>query len=241
MTNVSFSTIGAKTQTRQPHFGTWVAALALGCTVGLQAHAQVEITDPPITHHFGKIPIGATYATQYFSVFNNGTAPVTLGKASVDGSGLVACLAIGCPTIEPRDFIVSDGTGCSDMTLEPGKGCSTLVSFIPTGVGERLARLIFPVSGANPVTRTIAGTGVTQPLDCVLDWAEKEYQTILTNPTPTFLVSPFFARCYQNGAICLGADTAVPTFAPASVYVYQNNALQSLGFLSEFAVLAKCQ
>ena len=43
------------------------------------------------------------------------------------------------------------------------------------------------------------------------------------------------------GALCVGADTAVPTVAPANVYLYQNQTLQSLGLLSDFAALAKCQ
>lgn len=214
--------------------------LCAGAMACMPVAAQIEISDPPITHHFGKIPLGATYATQYFSVFNRGTAPVTLGKVEVDGGELVVCLAIGCPTIAPNDFVVGAGVGCSGSTIAPGEGCSTLVSFIPTSVGERLARLVFPVVGGNPTTRTIAGTGVSQPLDCVLDWAEQQYKTVLTTPTPTFLISPFYARCYQGGAICLGADSAVPSFAPPSLYLYQNKGLQSLGRLNDIATLAKC-
>lgn len=216
-----------------------ILMVALGSTVPVSA--QVEITDPAPSHHFGKIPLGATYATQYFSVFNRGNTPVTVGQVAVDGNEVAVCAAIGCPTIAPSDFVVSTGVGCSGLTLAPGAGCSTLISFIPTVAGDRVARLVFPVSDGNTTTRTIAGTGVSQPLDCVLDWAEQQFKTLLTNPTPTFLISPFYARCYQGGALCLGADSALPSFAPASVYLYQNQALKSLGFLSDFASIAKCQ
>ncbi|OYT92391.1 MAG: hypothetical protein CFE43_09000 [Burkholderiales bacterium PBB3] len=205
------------------------------------AFSQVEISDPPETHHFGKIPLNALYATQYFSAFNRGSKPVTLGTVAVDAGDIFVCLAIGCPTVAPQDFVVGKGVGCTGAVLQPGEGCSTLVSFVPTSVGERMARLVVPVNGGTPVTRRVTGTGTAPPLDCVLDWAEQEYKTLLTAPTASFLISPFYARCYQGGALCLAADLAVPTFAPASVYVYQNQTLQSLGRLSDFAALAKCQ
>ncbi len=225
------------------HFNVKIGAavLLLGLLSIGSVHAQVEITDPAPSHHFGKIPLGETYATQYFSVFNRGNTPVTVGQVTVDGNGLAVCAALGCPTIAPSDFVVSSGVGCSGLTLAPGAGCSTLITFVPTVAGDRVARLVFPVSNGNTTTRTIAGTGVSQPLDCVLDWAEQQFKAELTNPTPTFLISPFYARCYQGGAICLGADSAVPSFAPASVYLYQNQSLQSLGYLSAFAAMAKCQ
>ena len=205
------------------------------------AFAQVEISDPPETHHFGKIPLNAQYATQYFSAFNRGTAPVTLGTVTVDAGDIFVCLAIGCPTIAPQDFVVGQGVGCTGAVLQPGEGCSTLVSFVPTSVGERMARLVIPVNGGAAVTRRVSGIGIAPPLDCVLDWAEQEYKTLLTQPTSSFLISPFYARCYQGGALCLAADLAVPTFAPASVYAYQNQTLQPLGRLSDFAALAKCE
>ena len=216
-------------------------AVLLGLlAVSQVSFSQVEITDPPESHNFGKVPIGATYATQYFSAFNRGTAAVTLGTVTVDAGDILVCLAIGCPTIAPLDFVVSTGVGCTGAVLNPGEGCSTLVSFTPTSVGERLARLVIPVVGSTAITRRVAGTGTAPPLDCVLDWAEREFKTVLTGPTSSFLISPFYARCYQGGALCLAADMAVPSFAPPSVYVYQNQTLASLGRLSEFAALAQC-
>ncbi len=224
---------------RFAHRTARAVTLLVWVATGLPALAQVEITDPPVTHHFGKIPIGSTYATQYFSAFNRGNSAVTLGQVVVDSAEVVVCMALGCPTMAPSDFVVSTGVGCSGLTLQPGEGCSTLVSFVPTAAGERLAQLVIPVLGSNAITRLVAGTGTSQPLDCVLDWAEQQYKDVLTAPSATFLISPFYARCYQGGALCLGADTAVPTFAPASLYVYQHQTLQSLGFLSAVATQAK--
>ncbi|OYU43824.1 MAG: hypothetical protein CFE44_16275 [Burkholderiales bacterium PBB4] len=217
------------------------AAFVVLIGVSQVAFSQVEISDPPDSHHFGKVPIGATYATQYFSAFNRGSSPVTLGTVTVDSGDLFVCLAIGCPAVAPKDFVVSTSAGCTGAVLQVGEGCSTLVSFVPTSVGDRLGRLVIPVVGGAAATRRVVGTGTAPPLDCVLDWAEQAYKTLLTNPTPSFAISPFYARCYQGGALCLAADMAVPTFAPPSVYVYQNQSLNSLGRLSEFAALTQCK
>lgn len=220
-------------------FRSTVAAVAL-CALSaaaVPALAQVVITDPPPEHNFGPIAVGETYAAQYFSVFNQGSAAVTLGQVGVDGY-LTVCSGQACPSIAPADFVVQGSDGCSGHTLQPGQGCSTLVGFVPTAPGARVARLVFPVQGSVSVERTVAGTGVSQPLECVLDWAQRSFPDLLSAPTPTLVVSPFVARCYQGGALCIGADTAVPTTAPASVYALQNGQLARLGLLSDFAAAA---
>lgn len=222
-----------------------LAALALLLLAAVSAHAQdVLIADPPQDHTFGKAALNSTFATQYFSVFNRGSAAVQLGTAAVDG-GLATCAALGCPTVAPADFVIPGASdACSNAVLQPGQGCSTLVIFSPKQPGSRLARLVFPVRGAAAVTRTVTGTGLAQPTDCVLDWAENSFRSILTGPTSTITLSPFYLRCYANGAICLGADAAVPTFDQPSLYLYQPQAtpaIQRLGFLSTFAQAAQCQ
>lgn len=220
-----------------------VATLALAC---LSAHAQVEVTDPPADHNFGKVPLHATTAVQYFSVFNRGSAAVQLGTVISSGAALATCAGIGCPVVAAADFVIPGGSdGCSNAVLQPGQGCSTLVSFTPTAPGSRMSQLIIPLrDGAPGATRTLHGTGTSQPLDCVLDWAEKSFSQLLTTPTGTATLSPFHLRCYANGTMCLGADTAVPTFDQPSVYLYQAQstpAVQRLGYLSTFAQAAQCQ
>ncbi|MDP4075314.1 hypothetical protein [Acidovorax sp. A1169] len=89
------------------------------------------------------------------------------------------------------------------------------------------------------VLRGLGGTGVSQPLDCVLDWAEKTFPQLLTTPTMTSAAAPYYLRCYAKGAICVGADVDSPTDAPRfdqpSVYDYDAQAkspLQRLDYLS---------
>ncbi len=219
---------------------TFIATSALS-TGAVAQSVQLEITDPPATHNFGKIPLGANYAAQYFSVFNRSSNPLSLGKVSIDNNDINTCMALGCPTVAAGDFMVGGSDGCSNTTLQPNQGCSVLIGFVPTEVGTRMARLVFPVANSEiTATRIVQGTGTTQPLDCVFDWAEQQFPSVLSSPTATFRATPFYARCYQGGTLCLGADAAAATFAAASVYLYQNQKLQPLGKLSDIASMARC-
>ncbi len=221
------------------------AAAALACAALLAAPAalaQVAFSDPPADHHFGPIPVGATYATQAFTVSNGSRSPVSLGPVAIDGQ-MATCAALQCPVVAPGDFAVQPGSdGCSGTRLAPGANCSVTVSFVPTAGGPRTARLSVPVEGGAPLVRTLLGTGTTA-LDCVLDWAERQYPQLLTQPTPTLRVPPFHARCYAGQSLCLGADSAVPTFDQPSLYLYQQgaSALQNLGYLSAWAQQAQCR
>jgi|GEM_PF-6157671 len=214
------------------------AVAALLCTAF--AHAQVTVSDPPADHNFGRIPLGATYSAQYFSLTNSGTAAVVLGQASIDGQ-IATCAALGCPTPTSTDFVIAAGAdGCSGKTLQAGQSCSTLIGFVPSAPGARIANFVVPVAGAASVTRQLAGTGVANPLDCVLNWAESTYPSLLTTPTATFVSAPFYARCYQGGTLCVGADV-LATVAPASVYLYQGGTLSRYEYLNVLAATARCE
>jgi hypothetical protein len=209
-----------------------------------KAHAQVEITDPPVEHSFGKVPLGATYATQYFSVFNRSAVPVEMGLARLDGE-LATCMALGCPVVDPTEFSLVQGSdGCSGATLQPGQGCSTLVAFSPKVPGSRISRLVFDVREAAPISRILQGTGVSTPLDCVLDWAQTQLPQLLSAPTSTFVAAQFQARCYANGTLCIGADNVFPSFDQPSVYVLnlqESPVPVNVGYLSVWAERAQCK
>lgn len=221
-----------------PHFPAAILVAAL--FFALPASAQLIVADPPADHNFGRIPLHATYAAQYFSLSNTGTAALVLGQASINGE-LATCAALGCPAPAATDFIIAPGSdGCSGKTLAPGQACSTLIGFVPTAPGARVAQLVFPVAGGASTTRPLAGTGVANPTDCVLDWAEHTYPGLLTAPTATFVLPPFYARCYQDGALCVGADV-LATIAPPSVYLYQGGELARYDYLSTVAAAARCE
>lgn len=220
------------------------AALACIAAAPAPALAQAVITDPPPEHHFGIVELRSPGASQYFSVFNQGAAPIVLGTVAVDAN-LATCAGERCPTLAPDDFKAPSGSdGCSGATLAPGAGCSTLVQFMPTVPGGRIARLVVPVQGQSDVWRALHGTGTVQPLDCVLDWAERQYSDLFPRPTPTLTLEPFHARCSSDAALCLGADTAVATVDRPSLYVYSPTLtppLQNLGYLSDWAAQAQCR
>jgi len=223
-----------------------LAAMAVLSLASLSAHAQVEITDPPAGYSFGKTPLLDKSTIQYFFVVNRSTFPVQLGPVTSNGSEVATCAGLGCPVVSASDFVIVAGSdGCSNAVLQPGQSCSTLVGFSPTEPGARLSQLIVPLSdGSVGARRVLQGTGVAPLTDCVLDWAEKTFPQLLTAPTGTFTVTPYHLRCYANGAICLGADTASAALNIKGIYAYQPQAtppLQRLGDLSGFAQAAQCR
>lgn len=221
------------------------------------AIAALEISDPVMPHDFGLHPVGATYPAQYFSVFNRGQAPLVISSvrtlpeptATCLKIGCVTCLAISCPPAEPAPFVIAaGGDGCSNTTLPPGAGCSTLVGFAPYRGGAVEGEIVFSTADGQTVRGGLKGRGRDDPADCLFDWAEKTYPTLLTNPGPSIVVMPFYGRCYAGGALCVAADLYARSFSyavastmwPPSVYLYQNNALNRLGYFSDFARAAGC-
>lgn len=217
-------------------------ALSLAC---MAVHAQVEIIEPVGDFEFGKVAVHSS-ATQSLKVANRGPSPVQLGKV-ISSTAAVSplCVGIGCTVVISRDFTIpAESDGCSNTLLQPGAVCSALVRFTPSGPGVRVSQLNVFKPHAAYEFRGLGGTGVSEPLDCVLDWAERTFPQLLTSPTMTSSVPPYHLRCYAKGAICVGADVENPAFVMPSVYVYQaqaDPALQRLDMLYSLSRLAQCQ
>lgn len=213
------------------------------------AYAQVEIIEPAGDFQFGKVAVHAS-ATQTLKVVNRGQTPVQLGSviSSIAAMSPI-CTGIGCGVVIATDFTIPAASdGCSNTLLQPGAVCSALVRFTPSGPGSRVSQLNVFKPNAAYVSRGVFGTGVSEPLDCVLDWAERTFPQLLTNPTMTSALAPFHLRCYAKGAICVGADVDNPTDAPRfdqpSAYLYDAQAqppLRRLDYLSSLSRLAQCQ
>lgn len=208
------------------------------------AIAALEIGDPAMPHDFGRQPVGSTYAAQYVSVFNRGSTAVTLLPVRVYPEATATCAAIGCPPATPAPFVASASDGCSKAILQPGQGCSTLVGFVPYRGGAFDGEIVFASEDGQTVRGALKGSGRDDPADCLFDWAERTYPELLTSPGPSIVVQPFYGRCYAGGRLCVAADIytgpSLSGFAPPSVYLYQNNALSRLGWLSDFARNAGC-
>lgn len=224
-----------------------LGVLSLACLSS--AHAQVEIIEPAGDFQFGKVAVHSS-ATQTLKVVNRGPSAVQLGSV-ISSIAAVSpiCTGIGCGVVISTDFTIpAESDGCSNTLLQPGGACSALVRFSPSGPGRRGSQLNVFKPHAAYVSRALGGTGVSEPLDCVLDWAEKTWPQLLTTPTITSTVSLYHLRCCAKGAICVGADvdnpTDVPRFDQPSVYVYDAHArppLQRLDYLSSLSRLAQCR
>lgn len=209
-----------------------LSVFTMALSLSVQA-ATVEITDPPLPHNFAKQPVGSTYATQYFSVFNRSkTLSVRLGPARIDGA-IATCAALGCPQIAPTEFVLPVGSNdCSNRVLAPEQGCSTLVAFTPKTGGAKLARLVFTsdASDALEVSTTLNGTG-TLDADRVYDWAESVLSSFLRGKAASFYAANFYARCYANQTVCLGSSAG-------RSYLYNDGKISDLGPESAFVTQA---
>lgn len=217
--------------------GLLAACAVAGSSV---AHGAIEISDPPLPHPFGNHPVGSTYAAQYFSVVNRGTAPVTLNPPHISSEGLATCTALTCPRVDAAAFVIGNSDGCSGRTLQPGEACSTLVGFTPRQGGSVFAEVRFTTTGGEQVRGMLTGSGRDEPADCLYDWAERTYPSVLTGGTPSLLISPFYGRCYQGGMLCVAADIYAVSVAEARVYLYQGGSLTPLDTVSSLARQSGC-
>jgi hypothetical protein len=212
------------------------------------SQAAIEITDPAMPHDFGRHPVGATYPAQYISVFNRGSAAVILKPVQVLPEATATCLAIGCGPSAPAPFTIGGSDGCSNITLQPGQGCSVLVGFSPYRGGPFEGEIVFSTIAGETVRGGLKGAGRDDPADCLFDWAERTYPTLLTPATSSIVVMPFYGRCYANDTLCVATDIYTYSYsyatgaaiAPPSVYLYQGGALNRLGYFDDFVRAAGC-
>ena len=106
------------------------------------------------------------------------------------------------------------------------------------------AQPYFHQPSVTPISTATRGMPVGNTAFLYLVSSRSNVVVLGMDTTRTATVSPFHARCYANGTLCLGADTAVATFDQPSVYLYQTQptpSVQRLGYLSTFAEAAQCR
>lgn len=99
----------------------------------------------PTSFDFGSQPVGSgPSGAKTFEVTSTGTAPVTVGTASIVAS---------------TEFTIpADGDECAGETLDPGEMCTVEAVFDPSASGEQTAILSVPSEVPN-VTAQLSGTG----------------------------------------------------------------------------------
>jgi hypothetical protein len=119
----------------------------------------VDITGPAVvtpTRALGFTPNALTFGSQTLNtssgpmtvlITNVGTAPVTMGLISVNGTNAA-------------DFIVAGN--CSSTVLVPGASCTLSIAFRPTALGSRSATITVNSDASNsPLLISVSGTGTS--------------------------------------------------------------------------------
>lgn len=118
-------------------------------TVDLDRPAP-SMTISPGNHDFGKVEEGSTSAkSQPFTLTNDGTAPLKVDDAQLQGS-------------EPEAFVlVADE--CSGAILDPASDCAIKVKFAPGSSGLKSARLVASGDAEDsPATVFLSGMGTSK-------------------------------------------------------------------------------
>jgi hypothetical protein len=118
--------------------------------VGLAATQSLEFT--PGNSVFPDQPLGVPSTTQYFYVYNTGTAPVAVDRVLVTGDFSIISTSCAGATLKPNPA----------PGYEPTPNCNVRVAFTPTATGARTGTLTFVDSvGATPQVLNLSGTGIT--------------------------------------------------------------------------------
>jgi len=72
-------------------------------------------------------------------------------------------------------------------------------------------------------------------IDCLLDWGEVRYASLLTPPAPTQTWAPYTYRYYSSSQVYVGVSAS-----DAQVYLMTNGKLDALGSLAGYLSLAGC-
>jgi hypothetical protein len=115
----------------------------------------------PTSQDFGSIRVdsGGTPA-HAFTIFNSGTAPLSVASISVGGG-------------DPDQFSLK-GTGpCSEAPLPPGGSCEFTAAFAPSDAGPQSAVIEVASNAEKSSSATLSGTGLPQPAKPTTTAAQK--------------------------------------------------------------------
>jgi hypothetical protein len=106
--------------------------------------ASIDLS--PSSMNFGSVNVGSSESPENGSIFNTGSANVTITGLSITGPNA-------------GDFVVFSN-GCDNNTVSPGSTCVYQIAFIPTATGARSATLqISDNAVGSPQAVALSGTG----------------------------------------------------------------------------------
>ena len=125
---------------------------------GTGVAVQVGLTSTSLS--FGTVTVGSTSASQYVTMTNEGSAPLTITSIAVAGANALS-------------YVFANSCG---MSLAAGASCSIHGHFAPTKGGALNATLVITdTAGTSPQSITLSGTGVEPPV--TLSATKIEYST----------------------------------------------------------------
>jgi len=104
------------------------------------------LTAEPQALDFGRVAVGKASGAASLELHNRGSAPVTIARLAVEGSG-------------ERSFVWV-ANGCSGQTLEPQAGCAVRIAFQPRETGDFKAQLRVWSDAPEEPRVVLAGLGV---------------------------------------------------------------------------------
>ncbi|MDO8211184.1 choice-of-anchor D domain-containing protein [Conexibacter sp. CPCC 206217] len=125
------------------------------------------VTVTPDPAGFGDVVVGES-ATREVTVANSGDADLVLSSTAVrvvdDHSASVRLAPRRAPERNTSDFAVAS-SACDDVVLAPGRSCTAQISFRPTVLGERVARLrVYGDYAGDADAVQLTGNGVEAPV-----------------------------------------------------------------------------
>jgi hypothetical protein len=146
--------------------------------------------------------VGTTGAAEIVTITNNGTAKLTMGGASLSGSGAAAF-----------SFTGTSGGGCvaAGATLAVGASCSFNVSFSPATAGSFAASLsISDNAPSSPQVVQLSGSGIAPSLSIAPTSASFGTATmgIASNAVPVVVTNSGTSTITVSTVTVTGADAA---------------------------------
>ena len=156
----------------------------------------------PTALTFTSQSVGTTGAAESVTITNNGTAKLTMGGASLSGSGAAAF-----------SFTGTSGGGCvaAGATLAVGASCSFNVSFSPATAGSFAASLSISDNAPNsPQIVQLSGSGIAPSLSIAPTSASFGTATmgIASNAVPVVVTNSGTSTITVSTVTVTGADAA---------------------------------
>ncbi|MFN7782312.1 MAG: lectin-like domain-containing protein [Lysobacterales bacterium] len=170
-------------------FATNSAGTAYGPEISFATLPDVTLS--PGTYTFPPTAANGSGAAQSFSFANNGSVPVSIGTATVDGA----------PFSKGSD-------SCSGQTLVAGASCAVTALYSPTNASSHSGSLVVPITSpaVNSYTASLSGTSFLPTVQ--LDFSGSFNARITRNTAGSACNFDAANRCFVSSGVALANSNA---------------------------------